>query len=190
MKKSNIVKTAALRKALTRFAYTHDSMIRLIKDYLKDSDLEFEVNLTTNNRNHMAKQILIWDKSGDCREIIAEYCADKEEFTFNGIDLEENVYRCNMQLINNINNSSRINHKQAWVVPYYNEKIGYWKVLVSYSTVIAAWNSNSNIIYLQRNARNYSNTTSRHLSDFAKQINRALKSTNETAVFKWACFEG
>lgn len=189
MKKSNIVKITALRKTLMDFAYCHDALIQHIKDYLKDSDLKFEVNLTVNNRNHMAKQILIWDKSGDSREIIAEYCADKEEFTFNGIGLGENIYRCNTQLVTGINNSSRINHKQAWIVPYYNEKIGYWKVLVSYNTVIAAWNPNSNIIYLQRNARNYSNTTSRHLFDFTKHVNRELEITNETAVFKWACFE-
>ena len=94
-----------------------------------------------------------------------------------------------MQLINGINNKSRINYKHAWIVDYHDEKVGLWKVLVSYSTVIAAWNVNSNVIYLQRHARDYSNTTRRHLSDFERHVSRALVITNETAVFKWANWE-
>lgn len=94
-----------------------------------------------------------------------------------------------MQLINGINNKSRINHKHAWIVDYHDEKVGLWKVLVSYFTVIAAWNVNSNVIYLQRHARDYSNTTRRHLSDFERRVSRALVITNETAVFKWANWE-
>lgn len=188
MKQSNISKIAALRKCLNRFAYTHEAMMEHIKNYLGD-DLKFEWNLTVNARGHVAKQILIFDKEGDMREITAEYCASRDEFTFKGIGLEENLYRCNMQLVDGINNKSRINYKHAWIVDYHNEKIGLWKVLVSYSTVIAAWNVNSNIIYLQRNARDYSNTTRRHLSDFEKRVSRALGITNETAVFKWANWE-
>lgn len=188
MKQSNISKIAALRKCLNSFAYTHDAMIEHIKNYL-GNDLKFDWNLTINQRGHEAKQILIFDKDGDTREIIAEYCADKKEFTFKAIGLEEDLYRCNMQLINGINNKSRINHKHAWIVDYHDEKVGLWKVLVSYSTVIAAWNVNSNVIYLQRHARDYSNTTRRHLSDFERRVSRGLVITNETAVFKWANWE-
>lgn len=188
MKKSNIVRIAALRKTLESFAYTKDSVLAHAKDYLGNG-LKFESNEIVNTRGHAAIMLTVYDENNDCREIIAEYCADKEEFTFNGIGLEENFYRCNTQLLDSISNASRINNKQAWIIPYSNEKIGHWNVLLSYNTVIAAWNLNSNIIYLQRNARNYSNTTRRHLSDFVKHVNRALKIKNETAVFKWACFE-
>lgn len=188
MKQSNISKIAALRKCLNRFAYTHDAMIEHIKNYL-GNDLKFEWNLTINRRGHTAKQILIFDKEGDMREITAEFCADRKEFTFSSIGLEEDVYRCNAQLIDGINNKSRINHKHAFIVDYHGEKIGLWKVLISYSTIIAAWNPNSNIIYLQRHARDYSNTTRRHLSDFEEHVNRALEITNETAVFMWANWE-
>lgn len=189
MKKSNISKIAALRKAITRFVYTKESALAHAKDYLGNG-LKFECEDVVNSRGHAAIMFTVYDENDEYRQFSAEICADKEEFTFKGIGLEENVYRCNMQLVNGIDNSSRINHKKAWIIPYHNEKIGYWKVLVSYSTVIAAWNPNSNIIYLQRSARNYSNTTSRHLSDFTKHVNRALEFTNETAVFKWARFEG
>lgn len=185
MKKSNIAKITALRNALNRYAYQPNAMIQVIKDYLGE-ELSFEFSTTTNNRNHEAYNILIFDKNGDTCEIVAELCADKKEFTFNSIGLEESVRLSDVKLALGMDNVSRIGTKQAWVVPFAGEKIGLWKVLVSYSTVIAAWNVNSNVIYLQRNARNYSNTTRRHLSDFEAHVNRALKITNETAVLKWA----
>ncbi len=189
MKQSNISKIAALRKAITRFAYTKESTIAHAKDYLGNS-LKFESEDIVNDRGHVAVMFTIYDENGEYRQLSAEICADAEEFTFKGIGLEENLYRCNMQLIRGINKKSRIKSKQAWDVDYHDEKIGLWKVLVSYETVIAAWNVNSNIIYLQRNARNYSNTTRRHLSDFERYVNDNLKALNETAVLKWACFEG
>lgn len=189
MKKSNIAKIAALRACLNRFVYRKDSMISHAKDYLGEN-LKFEMEDVVNTRRHEAVMFTIYDENGEYRQFQAEICTDREEFTFKGIGLEECVHRCNEQLIYGINNSTRINHKQAWIIEYRDKKNGLWKVLVSYYTVIAAWNINSNIIYLQRNARRYSNTTSRHLSDFEKHVNCVMKSTNETAVFKWACFEG
>lgn len=189
MKQSNISKIAALRKCVTSFAYSKENAIAHAKDYLGNG-LKFESEEIVNTRGHVAVMFTVYDENDEYRQFQAEICADKEEFTFKGIGLEENLYRCNMQLVGGINNKSRINHKHAWIVDYHNEKIGLWKILVSYSTVIAAWNVNSNIIYLQRNARNYSHTTRRHLSDFEKRVSRALVITNETAVLKWARFEG
>lgn len=188
MKKSNISKIAALRACLNRFVYSKEGMIIHAKDYL-GKDLKFETEDVVNTRGHAAVMFTVYDENDEYRQFQAEICADKEEFHFKGIGLEENLYRCNMRLVDGINSKSRINYKQAWIVDYSDEKIGAWKVLVSYSTVIAAWNVNSNIIYLQRNARNYSNTTRRHLSDFERRVNRALVITNETAVLKYARFE-
>lgn len=185
MKKSNITKIAALRKALGRYAYRHDAMVEVVKDYLR-GEITFVIDDIVNNRQHSANLITIYDAAGDCRQIEAELCADEKEFTFNSIGLEESIRQSDVKLACGIDNVSRIGTKQAWVVPFAGEKIGLWKVLVSYSTVIAAWNVNSNVIYLQRNARNYSNTTRRHLSDFEAHVNRALKATHERAVLKWA----
>lgn len=187
MKKFNISKIAALRACLTRFPYSKDGAIVIAKDYLDDG-LKFEFKEVVNKRGHASIMFAICDENDDCRQFSAEIGADRNEFTFTGIGLEENVYKCPLQLVNGINNSSRINYKNAWIVPFGNEKIGYWEILVSYSSVIAAWNPDSNIIYLQRNARNYSNTTCRHLSDFKQHVNRSLKIMNKTAVFKWGYF--
>lgn len=185
MKKSNITKIAALRKALSRYAYRHDAMVEVIKDYLKD-EVTFIIDDIVNNRNHATKLITIHEASGDFRQIEAELCADEKEFTFNSIGLEESVRKSDAKLACGMDNTSKIGSKNAWIVTFANEKIGSWKVLVSYYTVIAAWNANSNVIYLQRNARNYSNTTRRHLSDFEAHVNRVLKATHGRAVLKWA----
>ena len=185
MKRNHIAKIAALRNVLNRYGHRPDSMIQVIKDYLGD-ELNFEFSTTINSRGHEAYSILIFDNKGDTREIVAELCADEKEFTFNSIGLEESVRLSDVKLAYGMDNVSRIGTRRAWVVPFAGEKIGLWKVLVSYSTVIAAWNVNSNVIYLQRNARNYSNTTRRHLSYFEAHINRALKATNERAILKWA----
>lgn len=187
MKKSNISKIAALRACLTRFPYSKDGAITIAKDYLDDG-LKYEFEEVVNKRNHAAIMFTIYDENDEYRQFSAEIGAARNEFTFTAIGLEENVYRCPLQLVNSINNSSRINHKNAWIVPFGNEKIGYWEILVSYSSVIAAWNPDNNIIYLQRNARNYSNTTCHHLSDFKNHVNCSLKIKNKTAVFKWGYF--
>lgn len=192
MKQSNISKIAALRKCLNRFAYTKDSAIAHVKDYL-GKELKFETEDVVNTRGHVAIMFTVYDENDEYRRFQAEICADKEEFHFKGIGLEENLYRCNVQLISGINNKSRINHKHAWIVPFIEANSGcwrFWKVLVSYNTVIAVWKETDNVIYLQRNARNYSNTTRRHLSDFERYVSNILGATNKTAVLKWACFEG
>lgn len=188
MKRNHIAKIAALRANFNRYAYRPAAMIEQIKNYLGD-ELDFKVTDTINDRGHAAKYITICDKNGDEREIIAEYCADADEFVFSKIGLAEKVHNADYKLSVGIDNCSRIGHKKAWVVLFAGEKIGLWKVLISYSTVIAAWNVNSNVIYLQRNARNYSSTTRRHLSDFEAHVNRALKITNARAVLKWANWE-
>lgn len=189
MKKANISKIATLRKRLTRFVYSKEAAIAHAKDYLGNG-LKFEIEDVVNTRGHVAIMFTVYDENDEYRQFQAEICADKEEFTFNSIGLEENLYRCNMRLIEGINNKSRINHKHAWIVNYYHDNGGFYEVLVSYSTVIAAWKVNTNIIYLQRNARNYSNTTRRHLSDFERYVSNILGVSNKNAVSKWARFEG
>lgn len=189
MKQSNISKIAALRKCLTSFAYTKDSAITHAKDYLGNS-LKFESEDVVNSRGHAAIMFTIYDENDECRQSSAEICADTEEFFFKGIGLEESVYRSNTRLAAAINNKSRIKSKNAWILNYYHDNGGFYEVLVSYSTVIAAWKVNTNIIYLQRHARDYSNTTRRHLSDFEAHVSRVLGVSNKTAVLKWACFEG
>ncbi len=189
MKKSNISKIAALRKCLNRFAYSKDSAIAHAKDYLGNG-LKFETEDVVNTRGHAAIMFTIYDENDEYRQISAEICADKEEFHFKGIGLEESVYRSNARLGAAISNKSRIKSKQAWILNYYHDNGGFYEVLVSYSTVIAAWKVNTNIIYLQRHARNYSNTTRRHLSDFEAHVSRILGVSNKTAVLKWARFEG
>lgn len=189
MKKSNISKIAALRKAITRFAYTKESAIQHAKDYL-GKELKFESEEIVNTRGHAAIMFTIYDGNDEYRQFSAEICANKEEFAFNAIGLEENVYRCNSRLAATINRKSQIGSKSAWIVNYYHDNGGFYEVLVSYSTVIAAWKVDTNIIYLQRHARDYSNTTRRHLSDFEAHVSRVLGVSNKTAVLKWACFEG
>lgn len=188
MKKYNIAKIAALRNALTRNAYRHDAMIEVIKDHLGD-ELDFKVNDTTNYRGHASKNIVVYDKNGDSREFTAEYCCEANEFVFSKIGLAESVRNSTSKLVLGMGNSSRIKSKQAWIVTIGDETFGFWKVLVSYRTVIAAWNLNSNNIYLQPNAPRYSNTTNRHLSDFIAHVNRALKITDKRAVLKYASWE-
>lgn len=188
MKKSNISKIAALRKCLNRFAYTKESAIAHAKDYLGNG-LKFESEDVINTRGHAAVMFTIYDENDEYRQFSAELCADKEEFTFKGIELEENLYRCNMRLVNGMDRHSRIKSKRAWIVNYYHDNGGFYEVLVSYSTVIAAWKVDTNIIYLQRHAREYSNTTRRHLSDFEKHVSRVLGVSNETAVLKYSRFE-
>lgn len=63
MKKSNITKIMALRKALSRYAYRHDAMVEVIKDYLKD-EVTFIIDDIVNNRNHATKLITIHEASG------------------------------------------------------------------------------------------------------------------------------
>lgn len=192
MKQSNISKIAALRKCLNGFAYTKEGALAHAKDYLGNG-LTFESEDVVNKRGHAAIMFTIYDENDECRRLSAEISADKEEFTFKGIGLEENVYRSVNDLVIGINNRNRINHKQAWIVPIVEANSGcwrFWKVLVSYDTVIAAWKETDNIIYLQRHARDYSNTTRRHLSDFEKYVNNMLGVNNKIAVLKWACFEG
>lgn len=189
MKQSNISKIAALRKCLTRFAYTKEEAIQHAKDYLGNG-LKFESEDSVNTRGQAAIMFTVYDENDEYRRFQAEICADKEEFTFNAIDLEESVYRSNARFAAAINGRSRIKSKQAWIVNYYHDNGGFYEVLVSYSTVIAAWKVNTNIIYLQRHARDYSNTTRRHLYDFEAHISRVLGVSNKTAVLKWACFEG
>ena len=189
MKKSNISKIAALRKCLNRFVYSKDSAIAHAKDYL-GKELKFETEDVVNARGHAAVMFTVYDENDEYRQFQAEICADKEEFTFSSIDIKENVYHSNTRLAAAINNKSRIKSKQAWILNYYHDNGGFYEVLVSYSTVIAAWKVNTNIIYLQRNARNYSNTTRRHLSDFERYVSNILGVSNKTAVLKWARFEG
>lgn len=189
MKQSNISKIAALRKAITRFAYTKERVIQHAKDYL-GKELKFESEEIVNKRGHAAIMFTVYDENDEHRRFEAEICADKEEFTFKGIELEENIYRCNGRLAAAINRKSQIGSKSAWIVNYYHDNGGFYEVLVSYSTVIAAWKVDTNIIYLQRQARDYSNTTRRHLSDFEAHVSRVLGVSNKTAVLKWACFEG
>lgn len=189
MKKSNISKIAALRKAITRFAYTKESAIQHAKDYL-GKELKFESEEIVNTRGHAAIMFTIYDNNDEYRQFSAEICADKEEFAFKAIGLEENVYHSNARLAAALNRKSQIGSKNAWIVNYYHDNGGFYEVLVSYSTVIAAWKVDTNIIYLQRHARDYSNTTRRHLSDFEAHVSRVLGVSNKTAVLKWACFEG
>lgn len=189
MKQSNISKIAALRKAITRFAYTKEGAIQHAKDYL-GKELKFEFEEIVNTRDHAAIMFTIYDDNDEYRQFSAEICADKEEFYFKGIELEENIYRCNSRLAAAMNRKSQIGSKSAWIVNYYHDNGGFYEVLVSYSTVIAAWKVDTNIIYLQRHARDYSNTTRRHLSDFEAHVSRVLGVSNKTAVLKWACFEG
>lgn len=189
MKQSNISKIAALRKCLNRFVYTKEGAIAHAKDYLGNG-LKFESEDVVNTRGHAAIMFVAYDENDEYRQFQAEICADKEEFTFSSIGLKESVYRSNARLAAAINNKSRIKSKRAWILNYYHDNGGFYEVLVSYSTVIAAWKVNSNIIYLQRNARNYSNTTRRHLSDFERYVSNILGVSNKTAVFKWARFEG
>lgn len=189
MKQSNISKIAALRKCLTRFVYTKDGAIQHAKDYLGNG-LKFESEDVVNKHGHAAVMFTVYDENDEYRQFSAEIGADKEEFTFNSIGLEESVYRSNARLVAAISNKSRIKSKHAWILNYYHDNGGFYEVLVSYSTVIAAWKVNSNIIYLQRNARNYSNTTRRHLSDFEAHVSRILGVSNKKAVLKWARFEG
>ena len=189
MKQSNISKIAALRKCLTSFAYTKESALEHAKNYLGNG-LKFESEDVVNSRGHAAIMFTIYDENDEYRQFQAEICADKEEFTFHGVGLEESVYRSNARLVAAISNKSRIKSKNAWILNYYHDNGEFYEVLVSYSTVIVAWKVNTNIIYLQRNARNYSNTTRRHLSDFEAHVSRVLGVSNKTAVLKWACFEG
>lgn len=189
MKQSNISKIAALRKCLTRFAYTKESALAHAKDYLGNG-LKFESEDVVNKRDHAAIMFTIYDENDEYRRFEAEISADKEEFTFKGIGLEESVYRSNARLAAAINNKSRIKSKNAWILNYYHDNGGFYEVLVSYSTVIAVWKVNTNIIYLQRDARDYSNTTRRHLSDFEAHVSRILGVNNKKAVLKWASFEG
>lgn len=189
MKQSNISKIAALRKAITSFAYTKEGAIQHAKDYL-GKELKFESEEIVNKRGHAAIMFTIYDDKDEYRQFSAEICADKEEFTFSSIDLAENLYHCNSRLAAAINRKSQIGSKSAWIVNYYHDNGGFYEVLVSYSTVIAAWKVDTNIIYLQRHARDYSNTTRRHLSDFEAHVSRVLGVSNKTAVLKWACFEG
>ena len=189
MKKSNISKIAALRKCLTRFVYTKEGAIAHAKDYL-GKELKFETEDVINTRGHVAVMFTVYDGNDEYRQFSAEICADKEEFTFNSIGIKESVYRSNARLAAAISNKSRIKSKHAWILNYYHDNGGFYEVLVSYTTVIAAWKVNTNIIYLQRNARNYSNTTRRHLSDFEAHVSRILGVSNKTAVLKWARFKG
>lgn len=188
MKRNHIAKIAALRANLNRYAYRPAAMIEHIKDYLGD-DLGFEFSTTINHRSHESYAILIFDKQGDTREIITELCANVDEFTFSKIGVGETVYASSSQLAMGINNINRMASKQAWIVPLLDDKGGSWKVLVSYKTIIAAWKTRSNLIYLQRNARNYSNTTRRHLFNFERYVNDSIKALGETAVLKWANWE-
>lgn len=183
MKKTNISKIAALRKCLTRFAYGKEAMGIIAEDYLGEN-LKFEMADIINPRGHAAVMFTIYDENDECRQFSAEICAEEEEFTFKGIGLEENLYHCNARLVTTVNSKSRIKNKHAWIVNYNNDG-GFYTVLVSYVTVIAVWKADTNVIYLQRNARNYSNTTRRHLSDFERYV----KAFNETAVLKWANWE-
>nr|DAR92799.1 MAG TPA: hypothetical protein [Caudoviricetes sp.] len=189
MKQSNISKIAAPHKCLTRFAYTKDGAIQHAKDYLGNG-LKFESEGVVNTRGHAAIMFAVYDENDDYRQFQAEICADKEEFTFESIGLKESVYRSNARLAAAINNKSRIKSKQAWILNYYHDNGGFYEVLVSYSTVIAAWKVDTNIIYLQRGARSYSHTTCRHLSDFEAHVSRILGVSNKKAVLKWARFEG
>lgn len=189
MKQSNISKIATLRKCLARFAYTKEGAIQHAKDYLGDG-LKFESEEIVNKRGHAAIMFTIYDENDEYRRFEAEISADKEEFHFKGIELEESVYRSNARLAAAINNKSRIRSKQAWILNYYHDNGGFYEVLVSYSTVIAAWKVDTNIIYLQRGARSYSHTTCRHLSDFERYVSNILGVSNKKAVLKWARFEG
>ena len=189
MKQSNISKIAALRKCLTRFVYTKESALAHAKDYLGNG-LKFESEDVVNTRGHAAIMFTVYDENDEYRQFSAEICADKEEFTFNAIGLEESVYRSNARLAAAISNKSRIKSKNAWILNYYHDNGGFYEVLVSYSTVIAAWKVDTNIIYLQRGARSYSRTTCRHLSDFERYVSNILGVSNKKAVLKWARFEG
>ena len=188
MKKSNIAKIAALRAVSTRSAHTSDSLEALVKEHLGET-LKYEIEDVVNARAHAAKQITIYDKNGDCRQIQAEICANPEEFTFKGIGLAESIRHSNVLLARDMGRHNQIKSKQAWIVDYHHENDGSYKVLVSYSTVIAAWKTDTDIIYLQPHARDYSNTTRCHLSDFEKHCNSALGLKNKTAVLKWANIE-
>jgi hypothetical protein len=191
MKRNHIAKIAALRANLNRYAYRHDSMVEYIKDYLGD-DLTFEIRDTVNHRGHAAKEITIFDKQGDTREIIAEYCAEADEFNFAKIGVGERLYDSISELALGIKNINRINSKQARIVPITLTVDGcwqFWKILVSYHTIIAAWKITGNVIYLQPNARKYSNTTNRHLSDFVCQVSDELKVKGEKAILKYASFK-
>lgn len=189
MKQSNISKIAALRKCLTSFAYTKEGALAHAKDYLGNS-LKFESEEIVNTRGHDAIMFTIYDENDEYRQFSAEICADKEEFHFKGIGLEESVYHSNARLAVALNRKSQIGSKNAWIANYYHDNGGFYEVLVSYYTVIAAWKVDSNVIYLQRHARDYSNTTRRHLSDFEAHVSRVLGVSNKTPVLKWACFEG
>lgn len=189
MKQSNISKIVALRKCLNRFVYTKEGAIQHAKDYLGNG-LKFESEDVVNDRDHAAIMFTVYDENDEYRQFSAEICAEKEEFHFKSIELEESVYRSNARLAAAMDNRSRIKSKNAWIVNYYHDNGGFYEVLVSYSTVIAAWKVNSNVIYLQRHARDYSNTTRRHLSDFEAHVSRILGVSNKKAVLKWARFEG
>mgnify|MGYP006952791886 CR=1 FL=1 len=189
MKQSNISKIATLCKCLSSFAYTKEGAIQHAKDYL-GKELKFESEEIVNKRGHAAIMFTIYDENDEYRQFQAEICADKEEFTFKAIELEESVYHSNSRLAAAINRTSQIGSKSAWIANYYHDNGGFYEVLVSYSTVIAAWKVDTNIIYLQRHGRDYSNTTRRHLSDFEAHVGRVLGVSNKTAILKWACFEG
>nr|DAV34454.1 MAG TPA: hypothetical protein [Caudoviricetes sp.] len=191
MKKNHVAKIAALRNALTSHIYRQGPMIEIINDYL-GNELDFKITDTINYRGHASKHIVISDGNGDEREIIAEYCCEADEFTFDKIGLGETVYNSISQLAIGIKNFNRIKRKQAWIVPITITVDGcwqFWKILISYNSVIAAWKTTANTIYLQPSAHKYSNTTSRHLSDFEHYVNDELKAREETSILKYASFK-
>ena len=72
----------------------------------------------------------------------------------------------------NYTDYKQIGSKQAWVITIYDNNYNIiYKILQSYNTLVALID-NSNNIYC---SGYYSNTTARHISDFAKTVNKTYQ---------------
>lgn len=164
MKRNQLSAIANIRRKVTNGApLSIDEIIKVCSQYVQDCGLSFKLWL-----NHWCNGIVqtaIIDLFDDDdmfngKTIFCHYITDDVHLSDYGIksasDLPDDVGKRWYQM----------GDKQAWDCPIANG----CRVLVSYSTVIGVYNPADNTLYLQPQAYQYSNTTSRHISAFIERV--------------------
>lgn len=163
MKRNQLSAVANIHRKVTHIApLSIDEIIAVCQRYTRDCGLSFKLSLNHWRDGVQAAIIELFsdDDVFNAKTIHCRYIADDVHLRDYGI-----------KSAGDLPNGAgawcyRIGNKQAYDCPIANG----CRVLVSYQTVIGVYDLVNQTLYLQPQAYQYSNTTSRHISAFIERV--------------------
>lgn len=160
MKRNQLSAVANIRRKVTNGApLSIDAIRETAETYAMQCGLSIDIELNQWQGAYQRAEIVFYDGLGDSHAIRCRYISDDVHLSDYGVKSEHDLpHGVGLP-------SYRIGNKQAWGCPIANG----CRVLVSYSTVIGVYEPTANTLYLQPQAYQYSQTTSRHIGVFMER---------------------